>query len=101
MPSETDVVRCGLCGERIRWTVTAAGRALAVNATPDTTGNQAVYADGTGRLRSRGLTNERPVPEHAEALYRPHVADCKRPLGAPTRQRHPRTGVRPQPWRPR
>ncbi|MET4927658.1 hypothetical protein P3L51_35775 [Streptomyces sp. PSRA5] len=101
MPSDHDVVRCGLCGARIRWTVTASGAAQSVNADPDPSGNTAVFTDGTGRVRSRGISKERPTLEHAEWLARPHIADCARPLGAPTRQTHPRTGVRRQPRRPR
>ncbi|TXS35130.1 hypothetical protein [Streptomyces sp. t39] len=103
MLSEHDVQTCESCGARIRWTVTAAGKPMPVDADPAADGNTAVYADGTGRLRSRGLTRERPVLEHAEWLAKPHFATCtnkparrsSRP-GARTRQ-----GVRPTPWRPR
>ncbi|WP_381797247.1 hypothetical protein [Streptomyces niveus] len=100
MPSNHDVDRCAICGERIRWTTTSRGLALAVDADPDPTGNQACYTDDTGRLRSRGLTRERPVPEHAELLYRPHVATGHTPRRSDNIPRRT-TGVRPQPWRPR
>ncbi|MFE2600151.1 hypothetical protein ACFXCZ_27290 [Streptomyces sp. NPDC059396] len=104
--SDHDVTSCSYCFDPIRWTVTAKGLPLAVDASPDETGkgNTAVYADGTGRLRSRGLTRERPTLEHAEWRAIPHIATCKNPplkqrsLPAPRRRR---TAVRPGPWRPR
>lgn len=97
MPSDHGVERCAACGARIRWTTTARGLLLAVDADPDPTGNQACYTDDTGRLRSRGLTTERPVPEHAEALYRPHVAAGHTPRRTGSIPRR-NTGVRPPPW---
>ncbi|MEV0963292.1 hypothetical protein AB0J25_12000 [Streptomyces sp. NPDC049910] len=99
MPSsDHDVARCDSCGARIRWTTTAAGKALAVDADPDEAGNTAVYRDGAGRLRSRGLSSERPTLEHAEWRARPHVASCTRPR--PPRRSVPRqrTGVRAPRW---
>ncbi|MEW2635971.1 hypothetical protein AB0903_31115 [Streptomyces sp. NPDC048389] len=101
--SDHDVKLCESCGARIRWTVTAAGKRLPVDADPADDGNTAAYYDGTGRLRSRGLTKERPVLEHHEWLAKPHFATCKNP---PARRSSPpgartRTGVRPVPWRPR
>lgn len=89
MPGTQDVTQCERCGARIRWTVTAKGLPQPVNADPDPTGNTAVYADVTGRLRSRGLTTERPTLEGAEWLAMPHAATCKVP---PPRRR---TGARP------
>jgi hypothetical protein len=80
MPSAADVARCDYCQARIIWTVTAAtGARMAVNAAPDPTGNTAVYADVTGRLRSRALTTERPSLEGAEWQAMPHAATCTRP----------------------
>ncbi|MFE0270842.1 hypothetical protein ACFWZY_01680 [Streptomyces sp. NPDC058992] len=102
MPSsDHDVARCDSCGARIRWTTTALGRSLAVDADPAADGNQAVYRDGAGRLRSRGLSSERPTLEHAEWLAKPHVATCKRPR--PPRRSGPRqrTGIRPHRWQGR
>ncbi|WP_073754258.1 hypothetical protein [Streptomyces sp. CB03234] len=100
--SDHDVIPCPTCGARIRWTVTAAGKGLAVNADPDPAGNTAVYADVTGRLRSRGLTKERPTLEHAEWRAVPHIATCTAPRprtgrsnGGAARQR---AGVRPVRW---
>jgi hypothetical protein len=104
MLSEHDVQTCESCGARIRWTVTAAGKRLPVDADPAADGNTAAYYDGTGRLRSRGLTRERPVLEHAEWLAKPHVATCTnkppRPSGSRSGART-RQGVRPGHWRPR
>lgn len=100
MPTEHDVARCERCGARIRWTVTATGKALPVDADPADDGNTAVYADGTGRLRSRGLSKERPTLEHAEWLAMPHFATCAvKPLPGAPRPTRRRTGVRPRPWR--
>lgn len=98
--SDHDVVSCARCGARIRWTVTAAGKRLPVDADPAEDGNTAAYYDGTGRLRSRGLSKERPALEHAEWLARPHFPTCTvQPLRRSTRTA-PRTraGVRPAPW---
>lgn len=101
MPSDHQVEQCATCGDRIRWTTTARGLLLAVDADPDPTGNQACYTDDTGRLRSRGLSNDRPVPEHAELLYRPHVASGHTPRRTGGIPRRSTSGVRPYPWRPR
>ncbi|NML55689.1 hypothetical protein HHL19_36280 [Streptomyces sp. R302] len=99
--SPTGTAPCPSCGAPIRWAVTAAGRRQAVNADPDPTGNTAVYTDGTGRLRVRTLTTERPSLEGAEWQAMPHVATCPRPQPrrtAPRRDRE-RAGTRPAPWR--
>ncbi|MFE7096995.1 hypothetical protein [Streptomyces erythrochromogenes] len=101
MPSDHDVVGCTSCGQRIRWTITAAGRRQAVNAEPNPLGNIAAYRDGVGTLRSRGLTTDRPNPESYERRYMPHAATCTAPpppgrsgRGAPRE----RPGVRPVRW---
>lgn len=97
MPSAADVVTCDGCHAPIRWTVTAAGKRLAVNAEPDSNGNQAVHADGVGRVRSRAITADRPTLEGAEWLAMPHVAPCPRPPLLPPRA--PRPARRPAPRR--
>jgi len=80
MPSAADVALCDWCHARILWTVTAAtGARMAVNVTPDPAGNTAVYADITGRYRSRALTRERPTLEGSEWQAMPHAATCSRP----------------------
>lgn len=99
----SDLGRCTRCGQPVRWTVTAAGRHLPVNPNPDPTGNSAVYTDATGRVRSRALTAERPVPEHAEWRAMPHAATCTSPLPnkRSNREHGGRTGrlrPAPQPW---
>ncbi|MYV64453.1 hypothetical protein GT043_00415 [Streptomyces sp. SID2131] len=88
------------CGQLIRWATTAAGRRQAINALPDPQGNLGTYTDGTGRLRVRVLTAERPTLEGAEWQAMPHAATCTRPQPrrAPSRPRE-RSGVRPAPWR--
>lgn len=101
MPTDHDVTTCESCGARIRWTVTAAGKRLAVDADPAADGNTAVHADGTGRVRSRGLSKERPTLEHHEWLAKPHFATCANPplrrSARPTARAN--SGVRPTPWR--
>lgn len=67
--------RCGDCGGDVMWTITDAGRRLAVNPTPDPDGNTAAYRDGTGTWRSRRPTDELP-PMPWERIYMPHVATC-------------------------
>lgn len=96
MPSAADVAHCDHCYARILWTVTAVGNRQAVNADPDAAGNLAVYADATGRLRSRGLTKERPTLEHSEWRAMPHAATCTRPR---TPRRTSRPARRAATWR--
>ncbi|MFD6874504.1 MULTISPECIES: hypothetical protein [unclassified Streptomyces] len=100
MPSDHDVVPCPSCGQRIRWTITAAGRRQAVNAAPDTAGNLAVYRDGVGTLRSRGLTAERPGVEPYEWAGMPHAATCTAPRPGRSGRggSRQRSGVRPAHW---
>ncbi|MGP3686500.1 hypothetical protein ACTVZO_17640 [Streptomyces sp. IBSNAI002] len=100
MPSDHDVVSCTSCGQRIRWTITAAGRRQAVNADPNPLGNLAVYRDGVGTLRSRGLNAERPNVETYEWQSMPHAATCATPRpGRSSRgTSRQRSGVRLAPW---
>jgi hypothetical protein len=100
--SDHDVEHCPSCLAPIRWSVTAAGNRLAIEARPDHTGtgNTAAYYDGTGRLRSRGLSKDRPTLEHAEWRAMPHPAKCPTPpprRNRPTRSRR-RSGVRTPQW---
>ncbi|MGW2580812.1 hypothetical protein ACWCYZ_05645 [Streptomyces virginiae] len=101
MLSDHDVTTCASCGQSIRWTITAAGRRQAVNADPNTAGNLAVYRDGIGTLRSRGLTVDRPDVETYEARYMPHAATCTAPPRTGRSGRatpRERSGVRPVRW---
>jgi hypothetical protein len=79
MPAPYDATRCKRCGGPIVWAVTAKGRRQALNAAPDPSGNTAVYRDGIGRLRARGISSDRPTVEHAETLHMPHTATCTTP----------------------
>jgi hypothetical protein len=100
--SDHDVVRCDGCLERIRWAITVNGRRQALNADPDESGNLAAYTDGTGTLKVRVLTKERPSLEGAEWQAMPHVATCKRPRQTPRPRAASRTRrpvVRPGTWR--
>ena len=100
--SDHDVVLCDDCLERIRWAITVNARKQAVNADPDEDGNLAVYKDGTGTLRVRVLTKERPSLEGTEWQAMPHAATCKRPRPKPRPRAALRTRrpvVRPSAWR--
>ncbi|MBB4987474.1 hypothetical protein [Streptomyces nymphaeiformis] len=98
MTTPTGSTPCPSCGQPIRWAVTAVGRRQALNATTDPEGNTAAYTDGTGRLRVRVLTAERPTLEGAEWRAMPHAATCARPRPRRAVPRQ-RTGVRPAPWK--
>ncbi|MFJ7592475.1 hypothetical protein ACIQZO_34920 [Streptomyces sp. NPDC097617] len=83
---------CFDCHREVLWTVTDAGKRLAVDPEPDETGNTAVYRDGTGTRRSRRPSEELPLMGW-EKLFVPHVATCparqrqaaqKRPVALPT-----------------
>ncbi|MGW6391134.1 hypothetical protein ACWFR1_11655 [Streptomyces sp. NPDC055103] len=67
--------KCMACHREVLWTVTDAGKRLAVDPEPDETGNAAVYRDGTGTRRSRRPSEELPLMAW-EKLYVPHVATC-------------------------
>jgi hypothetical protein len=98
-PSEADVERCERCNARVLWTITAAGNRMAVDPKPADDGNQAVYQDGAGTYKSRGISKDRPSLEGAEWRAKPHVATCANP--APRQPRRPPQTVRRTPWRPR
>ncbi|MCL6734418.1 hypothetical protein [Streptomyces neyagawaensis] len=70
---------CHDCHRPILWTITEAGKRLAVDPDPDTAGNTAIWRDGTGRWRSRRPSTDLPLTGW-ERLHKPHVATC------PTRQ---------------
>ncbi|MCX4661482.1 hypothetical protein [Streptomyces uncialis] len=68
---------CPRCLNAVIWCLTDTNRlAQPVNPGRDPRGNTAIRQDVTGRWRSRGLTRERPTPEHAEVLHIPHAATC-------------------------
>ncbi|MGW7710907.1 hypothetical protein [Streptomyces sp. NPDC054771] len=69
------VAVCPVCGQDVVWTITEAGKRLAVDAVPDPVGNAAVYRDGTGTYRSRRPSEELPLMGW-ERLHVPHVASC-------------------------
>jgi len=102
MPSDHDVVACDGCLEPIRWAITVNGRRQAVNADPDPKGNLAAHRDGTGTLKVRVLSAERPTLEHAEWQAMPHAATCVSPRPRPrprAASRARRPVVRPGAWR--
>ncbi|CAL9432780.1 hypothetical protein SUDANB21_02085 [Streptomyces sp. enrichment culture] len=72
---------CPDCREPVLWTITEAGRRLAVDPTPTEDGNTAAYRDGVGTLRSRRPSEELPLLPY-ERLYMPHVATCSVRSGA-------------------
>ncbi|MFJ8804217.1 hypothetical protein [Streptomyces sp. NPDC102487] len=79
MPTRHDVTNCPSCHGPIRWALTVNGKRQPVNADPDDKGNLACYTDGTGTLRSRVLTMDRPALDHIEWRAMPHVATCSGP----------------------
>ncbi len=81
------------CGQKVRWTETEAGVPFAVNLAPDPGGNVAVFRDVRGKLRSRRVTDDRPLLPY-ERLMMPHVATCKAP---PKPKPPPRRPPRPTP----
>ncbi|WP_381792856.1 hypothetical protein [Streptomyces niveus] len=78
---------CAVCRREMLWTVTDAGRRLAVDPEPHMDGNTAVYRDGIGTWRSRRPTDELPIMGW-ERLHKPHVATC-------TGRRRPPAPARP------
>lgn len=84
MFSKADIRRCkgfGVkpsCGQLVRMTKAESGAPFPVNLAPDPNGNTAVWRDVAGVLRSRRVTQERPLAPH-EKLMMPHVATCKPP----------------------
>jgi hypothetical protein len=105
-PPPTGPGRCSLCQARVIWTLTTANRKpLAVNPAHDDTGNQAVWTDSEGEVRSRQLSSDRPNVEIGEVLHRPHVASCtartagsSQPRRAPTTVRRSRSGFARPGW---
>ncbi|MGW2985433.1 hypothetical protein [Streptomyces goshikiensis] len=99
-----DLARCDSCSDAILWTITARGKRQPVNPDPDAAGNLAVYRDGLGTYRSRGLTADRPAVESYEWQAMPHAATCRRPgpppnaVAAQRRLRLVRS-ARPERWR--
>ncbi|MEU3162224.1 hypothetical protein ACPCAJ_21260 [Streptomyces griseoincarnatus] len=69
------LIPCRDCRRPILWTITEAGKRLAVDPDPDPAGNTAVRCDGTGAWRSRRPTQELPLMGW-ERLHKPHVATC-------------------------
>ncbi|WP_225080474.1 hypothetical protein [Streptomyces sp. CoT10] len=91
--------QCPQCWQRVLWTITASGNRQPVDPTPDPAGRVAVDDDGTGRYRSRQLSTDRPVTEHAEVLHIAHHATCTNPQRRPrTSRTQPRHGARPTRW---
>jgi len=70
------VTRCAVCGSEVLWTVTEAGKRLAVDPRPDEAGNTTAYRDGLGVWRSRRPSQELPIAPW-ERLYMPHAATCR------------------------
>ncbi|MEW2068453.1 hypothetical protein [Streptomyces sp. NPDC007346] len=79
---------CADCRREVLWTITEAGKRLAVDPEPSPEGNAAVYRDGTGTRRSRRPSAEMPLMGW-ERLHVPHIANC------PGRGRPPAVPARP------
>ena len=80
IPLPRELSRCRSCERPVLWTVTRAGRRLAVDPRPDEKGNQACYRVGPRTWQSRSLNaaDAQPLGSH-EHRYMPHVATCKPP----------------------
>lgn len=80
IPLPRELHRCAVCSRAVLWTVTRAGRRLAVDSKPDEKGNQACYKAGTGAWQSRSLDAAEALPVQPwEHRYMPHVATCTPP----------------------
>lgn len=79
---------CADCRRPVLWTITEAGRRLAVDPVPDPAGNSAVRRDGTGTYLSRRPSEELPIMGW-ERLHTPHVATCGGRPTAPARPAAP------------
>lgn len=75
MAGTAGIVTCPDCGHPVRWTITQAGKRLAIDPEPTEEGNTAVYRDGTGTWRSRRPNEELPA-QPWERICMPHVATC-------------------------
>ncbi|WP_442790444.1 J domain-containing protein [Nonomuraea sp. NBC_01738] len=91
----SDIVTCRTrgrrpgCGRPIRWTTTEAGRPFAVDADPHPDGNTAIMRDAAGVLRSRRVSEARPLAGW-EQLMMPHAATCS-PQASRASREPPRT----------
>ncbi|PSK95830.1 hypothetical protein CLV30_12882 [Haloactinopolyspora alba] len=72
---------CQSCGRPILWAFTEQGSRRMLDPALDDQGNQAVVRDGTGTLRARQLSTDRPVPDGFEKLMMPHVVTCPKAPG--------------------
>ncbi|MGW6009669.1 hypothetical protein [Streptomyces sp. NPDC055210] len=66
---------CRDCHRPILWTITEAGKRLAVDPDLDTAGNAACWRDQHGVWRSRRPSADRPLCGW-ERLHKPHIATC-------------------------
>ncbi|MFD5266722.1 hypothetical protein [Streptomyces sp. NPDC058335] len=66
---------CRDCRRPVLWTITEAGKRLAVDPDPDPAGNTAVWCDGATVWRSRRPSADLPLCGW-ERLHKPHVATC-------------------------
>lgn len=85
IPTPNNLAPCPYgCGTDVLITLTEHGRQMAVNATPDAAGNQAVWRTGTGAWRSRSLdgTDAMPLLSY-EDPFKPHVATSPRCSATP------------------
>ncbi|MFM9675810.1 hypothetical protein [Streptomyces brasiliscabiei] len=69
------LIPCRDCRRPILWTITEAGKRLAVDPDADPAGNTAIWRDGTGSWRSRRPSVDLPITGW-ERLHMPHVATC-------------------------
>lgn len=75
---------CSLCLLPVIWAVTVYEKSIPLDPDPHADGNQAVYRDGTGALRTRQLKKGQEA-QPFERLHMPHVATCSARRKAPPR----------------
>ena len=66
---------CSLCRRPVIWATTVYEKSIALDPDPDPDGNQFVYRDGTGALRTR-QRKKGQEPQPFERIHMPHVASC-------------------------
>jgi hypothetical protein len=66
---------CDFCGQRLLWATTVYERPIPLDPDPDPDGNQFVYRDATGALRTR-QRKKGQQPQAFERIHMPHVATC-------------------------
>jgi hypothetical protein len=86
---------CSLCHRPVIWATTVYEKPIPLDPDPDPDGNQFVYRDGSGALRTR-QRKKGQEPQPFERIHMPHVATCaaRRKAPAPPANVTPITAAR-------